>query len=472
MFTFSLNTLYNSPRLRQLAVITLIVVALAPAGAARANAASTQVVNPLVAASSSIEALVQRVSGSVVQVVVTGLHPVIDGTRSGDSAIGRGRSIGSGVVIDRGGYIITNAHVVSGAEQIDVIVSKSSGSGESPGGRTMSASIVGVAEEWDLALIKVDGDLTPLPLADYDRIRQGQLVFAFGSPDGLRNSVTMGMVSAVARQMEPDSPLVYVQTDAAINPGSSGGPLINAQGEVVGINTFIRSAAGGSDGLGFALPSNLVALAYPQLRQFGRLRRAVVGVATQTLTSVIAAGLHLPSSGGLIVSDVSENSPAAAAGIRIGDVITSIDGEDIEDAGPARLYLHLASLQAGRAVTLAGLRMATPFSVAVTPLEPARDDDRVEMLDSRSMAIEPLAILGVSYHVQDVSGVIVAARLDTPHAGDVALSVGDVILSINGATVDTVAVLRDAVEAVGRRQPVVLQVLQSGRRTYVAFERD
>jgi serine protease Do len=282
----------------------------------------------------------------------------------------------------------------------------------------------------------------------------------------------MGMVSAVARQMETDSPLVYIQTDASINPGNSGGPLVNVHGEVIGINTFIRSAAGGSDGLGFALPSNLVALAYPQLREFGRLRRAVIGVATQTLTSVIASGLHLPSTGGLIVSDVGRNSPADGAGIRVGDVITSIDGEEIEDAGPARLYLHLASLQAGHAITIAGQRSTSPFAVTVTPVEPPRDDDRVAMLDSRSMAIEPLAVLGVSYHAEGVAGVMVAARLDTPHAAEVSLSVGDVILSINGVAVDNVASLRQSVEAVGRRQAVVLQVLQSGRLAYVAFERD
>ena len=176
--------------------------------------------------------------------------------------------------------------------------------------RQVDARLVGVSDELDLALLKIDApDVPVLPLADYDRLKQGELVFAFGSPDGLRNSVTMGMVSSVARQVNDDSPLVYVQTDAPINPGNSGGPLVNAAGEVVGINTFIQSASGGSEGLGFALPSALIALAYPQLRDFGHLHRGLIGLTVQTVTPLLASGLHLPADAALIAANVAPRQP-------------------------------------------------------------------------------------------------------------------------------------------------------------------
>ena len=198
----------------------------------------------------SVASMVGSVSRSVVQVVVTSYGPVNQSSRTDtDLVIGRQRGLGSGVVIDAGGYIMTNAHVVSNARRVQVLLPGLPGAEAGvrtiakARGRTVDATIVGVAREIDLALLKVDEDALPaLPLADYDAVRQGELVFAFGSPEGLNNSVTMGVVSAVARQADPDSPLVYVQTDAPINHGNSGGPLVNVNGELVGINTFIVSA--------------------------------------------------------------------------------------------------------------------------------------------------------------------------------------------------------------------------------------
>ena len=185
-------------------------------------------------------------------------------------------------------------------------------------GRTVDAKVIGVTTANDLALLKIDTEpsLRPLPLADYDKIRQGELVFAFGSPEGFRNTVTMGIVSAVARQIDADSAAVYVQTDAPINPGSSGGPLVNVDGELVGLNTFIYSASGGSQGLGFAIPSTVVATAYQQLRKFGHVHRAIVGLNVQMITPIIAAGLRLSRSSGLVVSDVEPQGPADQAGSR------------------------------------------------------------------------------------------------------------------------------------------------------------
>src|SRR5579862_1782188 len=218
----------------------------------------------------SVEELTRAVSVSVVQVLVTG-YGLVDDRGHGETGlvIGPQRSLGSGVIVGSEGYIITNAHVIAGAQRLQVVL-HSATTDETPiltadQGHVVDARIVGTAHDLDLALIKVEATgLRALPFADYSKIRQGELVFAFGSPAGLLNSVTMGVVSAVARQPDPDSPTVYVQTDAPINPGNSGGPLVNVDGEIVGLNTFIVSVSGGSQGLGFAIPSEVINTAYPQ----------------------------------------------------------------------------------------------------------------------------------------------------------------------------------------------------------------
>ena len=171
-----------------------------------------------------------------------------------------------------------------------------------------------------------------LKLGDSETLRQGELVLAAGSPFGLQNSVTMGVVSSVARQVRPDDPMIYIQTDAPINPGNSGGPLMNADGEVIGISTFIVSESGGNVGLGFAVPSAIVRTVYDQIRKYGRVRRGQIGLVVQTITPMLAAGLGLPDETGAIVADVTPGSPAAVAGIEIKDVILTLDGKVIENA--------------------------------------------------------------------------------------------------------------------------------------------
>src|SRR5205823_10427374 len=161
---------------------------------------------------------------------------------------------------------------------------------------TVEARIIGSDPEIDLALLKIEvKGLQTLPIGDYSKLRQGEVVFAFGSPEGLQDSVTMGVVSAAARQPDPDSPMVFIQTDAPINPGSSGGPLVNVDGELVGINTFILTEGGGNEGLGFAIPSATIAFAYPQLRKYGHVHRGETGLALQAITPGLAAGLKLPT---------------------------------------------------------------------------------------------------------------------------------------------------------------------------------
>jgi serine protease Do len=277
----------------------------------------------------SVEALVQRVSPSVVQILVSGYSSTEDtGQGQMSVVIGKQRTIGSGVIVDPEGYIVTNAHVVKGAEKIEVIVPPLAAAQNAPDTlpanreQTYDARIVGVARQLDLAVIKIEAHkLSAVPIRKVVLPKQGEMVFAFGSPEGLRNSVTMGVVSAVARQPDPDSPLVYVQTDTPINPGNSGGPLVDADGELIGINTFILSSSGGNQGLGFAIPAGVVAYAYPQLVKYGHIHEPEIGAILQTITPELAAGLHLPRDYGVIVSDVVPGGPADQAGLKIQDII-------------------------------------------------------------------------------------------------------------------------------------------------------
>jgi serine protease Do len=373
---------------------------------------------------------------------------------------------------------------VSGAERIQVLIE---GDGAQTLGhqttRLVDARLVGVSDELDLALLKIDApDVPVLQLADYNQVRQGELVFAFGSPDGLRNSVTMGMVSSVARQVSPDSPLVFVQTDASINPGNSGGPLVDASGEVVGINTFIQSASGGSEGLGFALPSALIALAYPQLRDYGHLHRGLIGLTVQSVTALLASGLKLPPDAMLIAANVAAGSPAEEAGLRAGDVITAIDGTPVSGLTLAQLYLQIYSLRAGQTVKIDAERGDTRTTMTATAVETPHVCDRQSLLDLRKNLIEPLGIFASARDASDdgapsgdggvEAGVIVSARIETGKPSAVSLERGDVIRSVNGTSVATPVALRDAVERVPLRGAVVLQVERDGRLEYVAFERE
>lgn len=289
---------------------------------------------------SSLVALADKVAPSVVQILVAG-YGALDGgdSDSGDTTgvvVGQQRAIGSGVIVDAAGYILTNSHVVAGAQRIRVALLP-----PEPGlqvlhpselrhSHILDATLVGDDRDTDVALLKVGATGLPvLSFAEYGKLRQGQMVFAFGSPEGLTNSMSFGVVSAVARQPDPDRASVYIQTDAPINPGNSGGPLVNIEGQIVGINTFIVTSSGGNQGLGFAIPSRTARFAYQQLRQYGHVRRAVIGVNVQTITPALAEGLKLPQDWGLVISDVLPDGPAAAAGVKIDDVVVGVDGKEV-----------------------------------------------------------------------------------------------------------------------------------------------
>jgi serine protease Do len=442
--------------------------------------------DPLHQFNNSIRTLVKRVTPSVVQVMVTGYGPVEDSRSTTSLVIGRQQSIGSGVIIDADGYIVTNAHVIRGAHRVQVNI-PASADDETPdqslvngSGRTVDARILGSDSELDLALLKVDvKGLQALPLSDYNKLRQGDVIFAFGSPEGLKNSVTMGVVSAAARQPDPDNPMVFVQSDAPINPGNSGGPLVNVDGEVVGLNTFILTTGGGNEGLGFAIPSAIVAFAYPQLRRYGHVHRGEIGIALQAITPSLAAGLKLPTDHGVIISDVLPGGPADTAGIKAQDVISSIDGRPADNLPALEIPLFMRG--GGERVKLGVLRGSEKLSFEILMIERPHDVDQLAVLtDPVKNRVSQLGIIAVEVDSRIAtslpglrirSGVIVAAKAADANI-DVSLATGDVIHAINGSPVNTIEGLRSALDRLSANSPVVLQIERDGKLIFIAFKLD
>jgi serine protease Do len=348
-----------------------------------------------------------------------------------------------------------------------------------PRGRTVSGEVVGIDLETDLAVIKVDEkNLPALAFGDSDELSAGQIVLAFGSPLGLHNSVSLGVISAVARQLEPESPMIYVQTDASISPGSSGGPLVDVRGRVVGINTLSVSRAGGNDGLAFAAPSNIVRTVYEQIRKHGRVRRGEIGVRVQTVTPVLAAGLNLARDAGVIIADVMPGSPAARAGLGPGDLVLAIDGKAMENGRQLQVTLYRRFI--GDVVSLDILRDGQKVK---TPVAVAERDDRLaglsQSIDPRQNLVARLGIVGVNLDQRIAemlpvlrvrSGVVVASTvagaIDSREGG---FAPGDVVYAVNGTPVAGLAGLRVAVEQLKTGDPVVLQLERQGQLMYLAF---
>ena len=308
------------------------------------HAALDNRVDALQQISTAMQMLSKRVSASVVQIFSTGYTSSGDREHRNTDLLSRGLTSGSGIIIGSDGWVVTNAHVVQGGRRIRITLNQAV-TLPAPKNResqhVFDAKLVVADRDTDLALLKIDAtDLPTLELSDSTNLKQGQLVLAFGSPLGLDNSVSMGVVSSAARQLDPDSPTIYVQTDAAINPGNSGGPLVDTSGRVVGINTLILTQSGGNEGIGLAIPSNVVRSVYNQVRREGHVHHHEIGVLVRNITPALASGLDLEQEEGVLIEDVIPGSSADTVGLKPGDLVLSIDGKEVQDIRQFTLALY------------------------------------------------------------------------------------------------------------------------------------
>ncbi len=430
--------------------------------------------------SNSFEALAEQVAPAVVQIFSTGYAP--GDAQTASSILAPQRSSGSGVILDPDGYIITNAHVVEGATRVEVQLASLEKTGAKsrsilrPRGKKLPATILGLDRETDLAVLKIEERNLPyLQLGDSDLLRQGQLVLAFGSPLGLENSVTLGVISSVARQLRPEDPMIYIQTDAPINPGNSGGPLVNTEGQVVGINTLIFTQSGGSEGLGFAAPGNIVRNVFEQIKRHGRVRRGEIGVHPQTITPALAKGLKLPQGWGVVAGDVYPGSPAAEAGLKSGDVIFSLDNKIMENGRQFEVNLYRQPV--GEEVLLEVLRGSERLTMKVKVIERPDEASRfLDLADPTENLVPRLGILAIDIdsrveemlpRLRKKFGVLVAAISADSPVENGAFYPGDVIYGINGVEITGLFGLRAELEKLRPGDAAAVQIQRRGQLMFL-----
>ncbi len=355
------------------------------------------------------------------------------------------RGLGSGVIVTQDGYILTNNHVVDDADEVRV---------ELPDRRTFTAKVVGTDPASDLAVLKINASSLPtLALGDSDAVKVGDVVLAVGNPLGVGETVTSGIISAKGRTTDRgDSYQDFLQTDAPINHGNSGGALVSASGELIGINSQILSPSDGNIGLGFAIPSNMARNVMDQLIKHGTVRRAKLGVTVQSVTADLAASLGLPSARGALVSNVEDGSPAAQAGLKQGDVITEYNGKPVSDSN--QLRNDVASSTPGSSVSMKVYRDGRTDTVQAKlgELAAKRDksdspsDDRGE--GTFGMSVQPLTpdLAERAGVPRGTHGVLVTDLDPYGIAADSGIQEGDVIEKVDGKTVKTAAELKSALD--------------------------
>lgn len=435
--------------------------------------------DPLTELSTALEKVIGKVGPAVVQIETVGWEPDDDNEEYNEYSEGLGTRIeyqhglGSGVIVDSSGYIITNAHLVEGAARITISLNgplrmQLSLDAGKAFATTLPGRLVGTFKEADVAVIKVQAHNLPfLALGYHNTLRPGQLVLALGSPQGLQDSVSFGIVSSGSRQISQDGHIAYVQMDAALNPGNSGGPLVDTHGNLVGINAFLMSNGGGSEGLGFAIPSDLVEWVYRQILENGRVVRGDTGIRVQGVTRSITAGLHLPREAGVIVADTLPGTPAEVAGIWPQDVVLELDGTPVENV--PQYYQAIYRKQPGKTVTLLLLRNSKKLKLRLPVIE-AKEETNASATPIPRLGIA-CSSLAVDSHsavrVRSRSGVVVVSPI--AHAtGHSNLEVGDVIRSVNLSQVSTVGELRLALRQIQSDDPIVLRVERKTHFLYVS----
>ncbi len=382
-------------------------------------------------------------------------------------------SLGSGFIIDAAGVVVTNNHVIADADEINVIMND---------GTKIKAELVGVDKKTDIAVLKFKPvkPLIAVKFGDSDKLRLGEWVIAIGNPFSLGGSVTAGIVSARNRDISQGPYDSYIQTDASINRGNSGGPLFNLEGEVVGVNTLIISPTGGSIGLGFAVPSKTVAVVVDQLRQFGELRRGWLGVRIQQVTDEIAESLNIKPARGALVAGVDDKGPAKPAGIEPGDVVVKFDGKDVKD--PKDLSRVVADTAVGKEVDVVIIRKGKEESRKVT-LGRLEDTEKVQQaaaktkedpaekpVTQKALGLDLAALskdLRTKYKIKDsVKGVIITGVDGNSDAAEKRLSAGDVIVEVAQEAVTNAADIKKRVDQLKKdgKKSVLLLVVERRRR--------
>jgi serine protease Do len=375
------------------------------------------------------------------------------------------RSLGSGVIVDASGIVLTNAHVVERATEIEVATAD---------GKKHKAKVMGVDRKTDLAVLKLQGGgpYAAANLGDSDRVRVGDWVLAIGSPFGLQQTVTAGIISAKGRSIGQGPYDDFLQTDAAINPGNSGGPLVNMSGEVVGINSAILSRTGGNVGIGFSIPVNMAKRIYSELAAKGKVTRGWLGVSIQPLTPDLAKGFGLKEPNGVLISDVVQDSPAAVAGVTSGDIIIEFDQKKVDS--PQELQKAVASTQPGRAVPLKVWRdkgeKTLEIKIGETP------DDNVALKSTNKgksllgLDVRPITPeLARQLNLRNPEGVIVFSVDDESAAAEAGLQRGDVIREVNRQRVRSLPDFEKATKDVKEGDRVTVLLQRGPQSLYVAY---
>ncbi len=401
-----------------------------------------------------------------------------DGNRGGELQPHKTTSLGSGFIIDTSGIVVTNNHVIADADEINVIMND---------GSKFRAQLVGVDKKTDLAVLKFKPTkpLVAVKFGDSDKLRLGEWVIAIGNPFSLGGTVTAGIVSARNRDIASGPYDNYIQTDAAINRGNSGGPLFNLDGEVIGVNTLIISPTGGSIGIGFAVPSKTVAGVVDQLRQFGELRRGWLGVRIQQVTDEIAESLNIKPARGALIAGVDDSGPAKPAGIEPGDVVVKFDGKDIKE--PKDLSRVVADTAVGKEVDVVVIRKGEEQTRKVTLGRLADTDKAVQAAaKSQEPAEKPVTqkALGLDlaslskdlrnrYKIKDsVKGVIITSVDGSSDAADKRLSPGEVIVEVAQEAVSSAADVKKRVDQLkkdGKKSVLLLVSNADGELRFVAL---
>ena len=407
-----------------------------------------------------------KVDPAVVEVSASGFGAVPGQEYDTPASAAPGPTNGSGVIVSADGYIITNRHVIKNAPKVTVIL-HATGKQDEP----VPASVVGQDETTDLAVLKIAKTGLPFLEFNFVPVNQGDTVFAFGSPHGYRISMTKGVVSAPVRQVRDEDEIDYIQTDAPINPGNSGGALVDINGKLVGINTFIFSSSGGNEGINFALPAGDVARVYDQIKQRGYVVRGTIGISTRNLTPEMIRALKLDVDAGVYIEDVEPKGPADIAGIQVGDIVVGYDNSplqiDLRRPDPALALRRAITVKLKNAtIKLDIVRHGTrkTFDVDVKQASGDRTGDSLQL--SSDFLIEPLGIYGLkmtmnlaaSRNLRNRQGVVVAAKVQSMQSDSWNLQFDDLIFQVNGEPITELDDLRKALDDAESGSTVFLNI--------------